>query len=62
MRRQTLRTAAVHGLVDTGVQQSPDGLVTNVHKGQVPAQAQSVARAVATDVESPPLAVRRRDR
>jgi hypothetical protein len=36
--------------------------VTNVQKGQVPAQAQSVARYVAKDVVSPPIAVRRIDR
>ena len=40
----------------------PDGLVTNVQKGQVPAQSQSVARYVAKYVVSPPIAVRRIDR
>jgi len=39
-----------------------DGLVTNVQKGHVPAQAQSVARYVAKYVVSPPIAVRRIDR
>jgi len=36
--------------------------VTNVQKGHVPAQAQSVARYVAKYVVSPPIAVRRIDR
>jgi len=37
-------------------------LVTNVQKGQVPSQAQSVARYVARYVVSPPIAIRRIDR
>jgi len=36
--------------------------VTNVPKGTVPSQSQSVARDVATYVVSPPIAVRRIDR
>jgi hypothetical protein len=36
--------------------------VTNVQKGQVPSQYQSLARYVAKDVVSPPIAVRRIDR
>ena len=36
--------------------------MTNVQKGHVPAQAQSVARYVAKYVVSPPIAVRRIDR
>jgi hypothetical protein len=62
MLRQTLRTEAVNRLVDACFQQYPDGLVPNVHKGQVPAQAQSVARYVAKYVVSPPISVRRIDR
>ena len=62
MLRQTLRTAAVNRLVDACFQKSPDGLVTNVQKGQVPAQAQSVVRYVAQYVVSPPISVRRIDR
>ena len=61
-RRQTLRTAAIAPWVERGCRQYPDGLGTNVHKGHVPAQAQSVARYVATYVVSPPIAVRRIDR
>jgi hypothetical protein len=62
MLRQTLKTDAVHRLVDACFRQYPDGLVTNVQKGAVPTQAQSVARYVAKYVVSPPIAVRRIDR
>ena len=62
MLRQTLKTNAVHRLVDACFRQYPDGLVTNVQKGAVPAQAHSVARYVAKYVVSPPIAVRRIDR
>ena len=62
MLRQTLKTEAIDQLVDTCFRQSPDGLVTNVQKGAVPAQAHSVARYVAKYVVSPPIAVRRIDR
>jgi hypothetical protein len=48
--------------VDTCFRKYPDGLVTHVHKGALPAQAQSVARYVAKDVVSPPISVRRMDR
>jgi Putative transposase/Transposase zinc-binding domain len=61
MLRQTLKTDVVHRLVDTCFQKYPDGLVTNVQKGAVPAQAHSVARYVAKYVVSPPIAVRRID-
>jgi hypothetical protein len=61
MLRQTLRTEAITQLVDRCFRQYPDGLVTNVQKGHVPAQAQSVARYVAKYVVSPPIAVRRID-
>src|SRR5499427_6166829 len=62
MLRQTLQTEAVKRLVDTCFTKYPDGLVTNVQKGQVPAQYQSLARYVAKYVVSPPIAVRRIDR
>ena len=62
MLRQTLRTEAIAQLVDRGFRPYPDGLVTNVQKGHVPAQSQSVARYVAKYVLSPPIAVRRIDR
>jgi hypothetical protein len=61
-RRQTLKTDAVQRLVETCFRPSPDGLVPNVPKGAVPAQAQSVARYVAQYVVSPPIAVRRLER
>ena len=48
--------------MDACFRKYPNGLVTNVQKGQVPSQYQSVARYVATDVVSPPISVRRMDR
>ena len=62
MLRQTLQSETVNQLVDTCFTQYPQGLVTNVQKGQVPSQSQSVARYVAKYVVSPPIAVRRIDR
>jgi len=62
MLRQTLQTEAIKQLGDTCFRQYPHGLVTNVHKGHVPSQSQSVARYVAQYVVSPPIAVRRIDR
>jgi hypothetical protein len=62
MLRQTLKTEAVAQLVDTCFRKYPDGLVTNVQKGALPAQAHSVARYVAKYVVSPPISVRRIDR
>ena len=47
MLRQTLKTEAIAQLVDTCFRQYPDGLVPNVQKGALPAQAYSVARSVA---------------
>src|SRR5262249_28894798 len=49
-------------LVDAGFRKYPNGLVTNVHKGTVPSQYQSLARSVAKYVVSPPIAVRRIER
>src|SRR5256885_17209370 len=62
MVRHTLKTEAVQPLVDTCFRQYPNGLVTNVQKGAVPSQYQSVARYVAKYVVSPPISVRRIDR
>jgi hypothetical protein len=62
MLRKTLETDAVKRLVDVCFQKYPDGLVTNVQKGAVPSQYQSLARYVAKYVVSPPIAVRRIDR
>src|SRR5207245_3138283 len=44
------------------IQKYTTGLVPNVHNGTFPSQSQSVARDVAQDVVSPPIAVRRIDR
>jgi len=62
MLRQTLKTDAVQRLVDACFRKYPNGLVTNVQKGAVPSQYQSLARYVAKYVVSPPIAVRRIDR
>jgi hypothetical protein len=62
MVRHTLKTAAIHQLVDTCFRKYPNGLVTNVQKGAVPSQYQSLARYVAKYVVSPPISVRRIDR
>ena len=60
--RKTLATDAIKLLVDGCFRKYPNGLVTNVQKGQVPSQYQSVARYVAKYVVSPPISVRRIDR
>jgi hypothetical protein len=62
MLRQTLKTDTIHRLVDTCFRKYPNGLVTNVQKGQVPSQYQSLARYVARYVVSPPISIRRIDR
>jgi hypothetical protein len=56
------QTAAINQLVDACFRKYPNGLVSNVQKGQVPAESQSVARYVAKYVVSPPISVRRIDR
>ena len=48
MVRQTLQTEVVNQLVDRCFKQYPNGLVSNVQKGDVPSQYQSLARYVAT--------------
>src|SRR5262249_60165536 len=58
----TLKTDAVNQLVDRCFRKYPNGLVTNVQKGTVPSQYQSLARYMAKYVVSPPIAVRRIDR
>jgi hypothetical protein len=62
MLRRTLETDAINRLVDACFTKYPSGLVTNVQKGQVPSQYQSLARYVAKYVVSPPISVRRIDR
>ena len=54
MIRKTLKTNTIHQLVDACFRKYPGGLVTNVQKGKVPSQYQSVARYVAQYVVSPP--------
>jgi hypothetical protein len=61
MLRQTLETDTINQLVDRCFMQYPNGLVTNVQRGTVPSQYQSLARYVAKYVVSPPIAVRRID-
>jgi Putative transposase/Transposase zinc-binding domain len=60
--RTTLATDAIKRLVDVCCRKYPNGLVTNVQKGAVPSQYQSLARYVAKYVVSPPISVRRIDR
>src|SRR5256885_2741531 len=62
MLRHTLKTEAIHRLVDGCFRKYPNGLVTNVQKGTVPSQYQSLAHYVAKYVVSPPIAVKRIDR
>jgi hypothetical protein len=62
MGRQTLKTEAINQMVDACFTKYPNGLGTNVQKGQVPSQYQSVARYGAKYVVSPPISVRRIDR
>jgi hypothetical protein len=59
--RKALETETIKQLADECCKRSPKGLVTNVQKGQVPSQYQSLARYVAKYVVSPPIAVRRID-
>src|SRR5256712_2576389 len=49
-------------LVDLCFRKYPNGLVTNVQKGTVPSQYQSLASYVAKYVVSPPISIRRIDR
>src|SRR3989475_9175821 len=62
MLGKSLETDAINQLVDACFRKYPNGLVTNVQKGKVPSQYQSLARYVAKYVVSPPIAVRRIDR
>jgi len=62
MLRQTVKTQEMKRLVDACYTRYREGFVTNVQKGNVPAQYQSLARYVAKYVVSPPISVRRIDR
>jgi len=59
MRRHTRKPEAIHPWVAACFRTSPNGRVTNGQQGTVPAPSQSLARDVAQDVGSPPIAVRR---
>jgi Putative transposase len=60
--RKSLATDSINDLVETCFRKYPDGLVTNVQKGKVPSQYQSLASYVAKYVVSPPISVKRMDR
>ena len=62
MLRQRVRTPAINRLVDACYTRYREGFVTNVHKGDVPARYQSLARYLAKYVVSPPISLRRIDR
>jgi hypothetical protein len=61
MRRQTVKTPEMRRLVEPCYPRYREGFVTHVHKGDVPARYQSLARYLATYVVSPPSALRRID-
>ena len=60
--RQARKTEGVNQVVDECFKRYPQGPATNVQKGKVPSQYQSLARDVAKYVVSPPVAVRRIER
>jgi hypothetical protein len=61
MRRQTVKTKEINHLVDACYTRYRNGFVTNVQKGDVPSQYQSLARYLATYVVRPPISLRRID-
>jgi hypothetical protein len=62
MLRQTVQTQEIKRLVDACYTRYREGFVTNVQKGDVPAQSQRLARYLAQYVVSPPIALRRIER
>jgi Putative transposase/Transposase zinc-binding domain len=62
MLRQTVKTQETKQLVEVCYTRYREGFVTNVHKGDVPARYQSLARYLAKYVVSPPISLRRIDR
>jgi putative transposase/transposase-like zinc-binding protein len=62
MLRHTVQTKEINRLVDLCYTRYPNGFVTNVQKGDVPARYQSLARYLAKYVVSPPISLRRIDR
>jgi len=61
MLRETLKTKEINRLVDACFTRYPNGFVTNVQKGDVPARYESLARYLAKYVVSPPISLRRID-
>ena len=59
MLRQTLKTKEINRLVDTCFTRYPNGFITNVQTGEVPARYERLARYLATYVVSPPISLRR---
>jgi len=62
MLRQTVQTQEMQRLVDVCYTRYREGFVTKIHKGDVPARYQSLARYLAKYVVSPPISLRRIDR
>ena len=62
MLRQMVKTPEMRRLVDTCYPPYREGVVTNVHKGDVPARYQRLAPYLAKYVVSPPISLRRIDR
>jgi hypothetical protein len=62
MLRQTVKTKAVHRLVDACYTRYRHGFITNVQKGDVPSRYESLARYLAKYVVSPPISLRRIER
>ena len=60
-RRQTVQTQARKRLVEACSTRERHGVVTNVPPGEGPSREERLARYLATDVGSPPLARRRID-
>jgi hypothetical protein len=54
MLRQTVKSKAIHRLVDACYTRYREGSVTNVPKGEVPARYQRLATYLAKYVVSPP--------
>lgn len=57
-RRQPGKPQEIARVVEAGYTRSREGVVTNVHKGEVPSRAQRLAPDLATYVVSPPIASR----
>jgi hypothetical protein len=62
MLPHTVKSQAIKRLVETCYTRYREGLVTNVHKGEVPSRYQRLAPSLAKEVVSPPLSLRRIDR